>query len=81
MLAKKAEATIKTLKVASQELLVVVPVKVIEELLLECMGLSVFTEPPELERAHRSMAPKPAYGRPASGAFNRKRHGSLGNKP
>lgn len=86
-----AEATIKTLQVANQELLDRVddlenrsrrsnlrvvnipegsengkdPVKFMEELLMECMGPGVFTEPPELERAHRSVATAPARGRPA----------------
>lgn len=86
-----AEATIKTLQVANQELLDRVddlenrsrrtnlrivnipegsedgkdPVKFMEELLMDCVGSSVFTEPPKLERAHRTLANKPAKGKPA----------------
>ncbi|KAJ3614502.1 hypothetical protein NHX12_018074 [Muraenolepis orangiensis] len=41
------------------------PVKFIAELLVECVGPDVFTEPPELERAHRSLATKPIDGKPA----------------
>ncbi|KAJ3605997.1 hypothetical protein NHX12_028040 [Muraenolepis orangiensis] len=41
------------------------PVKFIAELLVECVGPDVFTEPPELERAHRSLATKPKDGKPA----------------
>lgn len=86
-----AEANIKSLQVANQELLDRVddlenrlrrtnlrivnipegsedgkdPVKFMEELLMECMGSSVFTVPPELVRAHCALAPKPAKGKPA----------------
>ncbi|KAG7458357.1 hypothetical protein JOB18_005825 [Solea senegalensis] len=41
------------------------PVKFISELLEECMGPDVFTSPPELERAHRSLGSKPKEGKPA----------------
>ncbi|KAJ8366118.1 hypothetical protein SKAU_G00149490 [Synaphobranchus kaupii] len=42
------------------------PVKLISQLLVQCiMGPDVFTEPPELERAHRSLASKPRDGKPA----------------
>lgn len=41
------------------------PVKFISELLMECTGPELFTEPPELERAHRSLARRPDEGKPA----------------
>ncbi|KAJ3583685.1 hypothetical protein NHX12_015915 [Muraenolepis orangiensis] len=41
------------------------PVKFIAELLVECVGPDVFTEPLELERAHRSLATKPKDGMPS----------------
>ena len=40
-------------------------VKFISELLAVGMGPDVFTSPPELERAHRSLGPKPKEGKPA----------------
>lgn len=40
------------------------PVQFMSELLRDCLG-DVFTEPPELERAHRSLAPKPREGQPS----------------
>lgn len=41
------------------------PIKFMEELLMEAMGPDVFTEPPELERAHRSLKTKPKPEDPA----------------
>ncbi len=39
-------------------------VKFVSEMLMEVMGQEVFEKPPELERAHRSLGPKPQEGRP-----------------
>lgn len=39
-------------------------VKFVSEMLMEIMGEEVFEKPPELERAHRSLGPKPQDGRP-----------------
>lgn len=36
----------------------------VSEMLVEVMGQEVFEKPPELERAHRSLGPKPQEGRP-----------------
>lgn len=50
------------------------PIKFIAELLVEVMGSEVFEKPPELERAHRSLFPKPREGappRPFVVCFNR----------
>ncbi|KAI4801927.1 hypothetical protein KUCAC02_019794 [Chaenocephalus aceratus] len=41
------------------------PVKFIAELLVECVSPDVFPEPPELERAHCSLATQPKDGKPA----------------
>ena len=86
-----AEATVKALTAANQDLLARVedlenrsrrsnlrilnipegsedgkdPVKFMEELLMESMGSGVFTAPPELERAHRSLNRKPKPEDPA----------------
>lgn len=38
------------------------PVEFMSGLLMECLGSDVLTKPPELERAHRSLAPKPKPG-------------------
>lgn len=38
------------------------PTEFISGLLMECLGSGVLTKPPELERAHRSLAPKPKPG-------------------
>ncbi len=39
-------------------------VKFVSEMLMEVMCQEVFEKPPELERAHRSLGPKPQEGRP-----------------
>ncbi|RXN20588.1 LINE-1 type transposase domain-containing 1 [Labeo rohita] len=39
-------------------------VKFVSEMLMEVMGQDVFEKPPELERAQRSLGPKPQEGRP-----------------
>lgn len=39
-------------------------VKFVSEMLMEVMGQEVFEKLPELERAHRSLGPKPQEGRP-----------------
>ncbi|KAK3542801.1 hypothetical protein QTP70_003012 [Hemibagrus guttatus] len=39
-------------------------VKFVSEMLMEVMGQEVFESFPELERAHRSLGPKPQEGRP-----------------
>ncbi len=39
-------------------------VKFVSEMLMEVMGQEAFEKPPELERAHRSLGPKPQEGRP-----------------
>ncbi|KAM7398694.1 hypothetical protein PAMA_006548 [Pampus argenteus] len=38
------------------------PVQFISDLLMESLGPDIFTNPPEIERAHRSLAPKPGPG-------------------
>lgn len=38
-------------------------IKFVSEMLVEVMGPEVFEKPPELERAHRSLGPKPQEGR------------------
>lgn len=38
------------------------PVKFISEMLMDIMGPDVFAKPPTLERAHRSLGPKPTQG-------------------
>lgn len=38
------------------------PIQFVSKLLMEVMGPSVFDKPPELERAHRSLLPKPKAG-------------------
>lgn len=40
------------------------PVKFVCEMLMQVMRNEVFEKPPELERAHRSLAPKPNHGNP-----------------
>lgn len=40
------------------------PVTFVSELLRQVMGTGVFANPPDLDRAHRSLGPKPAEGRP-----------------
>lgn len=39
-------------------------IKFVSEMLMEVMVPDVFEKPPELERAHRSLGPKPQEGRP-----------------